>query len=271
MGDLITVLLVSPITNALIFFNNLFGNLGVAIIALTVAIRVLLTPLTLPSLKMTKKMAELAPELKKLKKRHGEDKQALAKAQMDFYREKGVNPASGCLPQIVQIIILIALFNVFSTVLRPDGDLTSKINSLLYPPLKLSSDFVLNTRFLWIDVTTPDIIPVSGLPLGLKGVPGILLVGATLVQLLSSKLLYPTVVKSEKIAKKTPEASDDIMASTQKSMMYTFPLMTLVIGYSFPSGLVLYWLVFSVFQTVQQLVVNKPGTLKLLLKKVVNF
>ena len=100
-----------PLVNALIFFYQVLGqNLGLAIIGLTAVIRGALNPLTAPSIKSAQKLKELQPELAKLKEKYGQDRQAFAQAQLKFYQKEGVNPAAGCLPQIVQIVILIALF-----------------------------------------------------------------------------------------------------------------------------------------------------------------
>lgn len=257
MSNLWHIILFQPLVNALIFFYQiLFHNFGLAVIVLTLLIRGLLVPLTLPSMKAAKKMKELAPELGRLKKKHTKDKQAFAKAQMELYRKKGVNPAAGCLPQIIQLIVLIALYQAFIQVLRTDGEVISKLNQVLYSPLKLSPDTQINTQFLWLDLNKPDLLRISGFPIAL---PGIFLLAAALVQFLSSKLMAPSVEAASEQAKKSPEKADDMATMMQTQMLYLFPLMTILIGYSFPSGLVLYWLVFSVFTAVQQLLIDKTG------------
>jgi YidC/Oxa1 family membrane protein insertase len=260
MAQLWHTLLYQPLVNALIFFYQLlFSNLGLAIIALTAVIRGLLVPLTLPSMKAAKKMRELAPEIEKLKKRHGKDKQAFARAQMDLYKERGANPAAGCLPQIIQLIILIALFQAFRQVLSTDGETIKRLNELLYPPLRLAADTVINARFFYLDLTKPDIFPLPEGFLGgiLPGIPGLFLLGAAAIQFLSSKLMMPQAKKAQEVAKKTPEAADDMATAMQTQMIYLFPLMTILIGFSFPSGLVLYWLVFSAFTAAQQYLINQ--------------
>lgn len=254
------LLLYQPLVNALIFFYQLlFSNLGLAIIALTVLIRALLIPLTAPSMKAAKKMRELAPDIERLKKKHGKDKQAFTKAQMDLYKQHGANPAAGCLPQIVQLIILIALFQAFRQVLFVNGETISRLNEILYSSLRLSPEEVINSRFFYLDLTKPDIFPLPEGFLGgiLPGIPGFFLLGAAAVQFLSSKLMMPQAKKAQEEAKKTPGAADDMATTMQTQMVYLFPLMTIFIGFSFPSGLVLYWLVFSAFTAGQQYLVNK--------------
>jgi YidC/Oxa1 family membrane protein insertase len=246
-----------PLVNALIFCYELLGqNLGLAIIGLTVFIRGVLTPLTLPSLKSAQKLKSLQPELEKLKQKHGKDRQAFAQAQLKFYKENGVNPAAGCLPQIVQIVILIALFQAFNQVLKGDGNIIQDINQVLYPSLKLDPDTVMNTQFTYLNLTQPDVIKIAGINIlnfTIDKLPGIYLILAAATQFLSSKLMMPSAKAKEVKAGETKPKADDMAATMQTQMLYFMPIMTLFIGFRFPSGLVLYWLTFSVFMLIQQL------------------
>jgi len=101
-----------PLFMVLHFFYNYTHNWGVAIILLTVLIRIIFFPLNHKSLKAMKKMADLAPEIKKLQKKYKDDPQKLQQEMMKLYAEHGANPMSGCLPIIVQIPVFIALYNV---------------------------------------------------------------------------------------------------------------------------------------------------------------
>lgn len=229
-----------PLVNTLMFFYQFTGeNLGWAIITLTVAIRLLLTPLTLPSLRSAQKLRELQPELNKLKAKFGGNKQEWAKKQLEFYQQNGVNPAAGCLPQIVQIVILIALFQAFqSTLVAGNG---------------------LNTRWLYLDLTKPDLFTVPSLTIfgfTLNKLPGLFLVASAAVQFISSKMMLPAAAGAKNLAEKTKESTDDMAAAMQQQMLYLMPLMTLFIGFQFASGLVLYWLTFSLVMLVQQLWLN---------------
>jgi len=98
------------------------------------------------------------------------------------------------------------------------------------------------------------VVHLPGIPIPL---PGVLLIGAVITQFLSSKLASPMAKKQEKLAKKTEEKSDDFAAAMQTQMVYLFPLITLFIGFSFPSGLVLYWFIFSLTMLAQQYYLNK--------------
>ncbi len=196
-----------------------------------------------------KKMKEFAPQLEKLKKKHKGDKVKLAQAQADFYKQKGIKPGAGCLPYLLQIVVLIAFFNVFTRALSPDGDPTMRFNELLYAPLKFAEGVTLNTKFLYLDISSPDVFKTDLLPFA---IPGPMLFLAAFVQLLSAKIMAPIQKMNEKVAEKTKGSGDDIQTAMQKSMTYTFPLSTLLIGSRFPSGLALYWLIFSLTQAYQQ-------------------
>ncbi len=260
-------LLYQPLVNCLIFFYQILGqNLGLAIVAMTVFIRSLLIPLTLPSFKSSSKIRELAPELEKLKKKYKNNQKAFAQAQIELYKKAGVNPAAGCLPQIIQIIILIALFQAFNQVVRPNGDVIEKLNAVLYSFLQLPKTEAIKTGFLYLDLTKPDLIKLpfqlNLLILKLDSLPGLFLLASALTQFLSSKKMMPAAEAAKQKAEKTKEKEDDMAAMMQKQMLYMMPLMTILIGFSFPSGLVLYWLTFSLFMLVQQsfLIKNKNQT-----------
>ncbi len=263
LGSVWNTLLYQPIINGLIFLYQVLGqNLGLAIIALTGLIRVILIPFTNSSLRAARKMQDLAPEIAKLKALHKDDKTAFAAAQMELYKKHGANPAAGCLPQIIQLIVLIALYQAFNQTLTTNGQTISHLNNLLYQPLKLAADTHLNTNFLYLNLAKPDIfhftLPNSNVNLP---IPGLFLILAIVVQFLSSKMMMPAVKAEEKLAKKEKNETEDIMASTQEQMLYLFPLMTLLIGFNFPSGLVLYWFLFSFLSAVQQYFVSGWGGL----------
>jgi len=262
-------LLYQPLVNGLILFYKIFfNNLGLAIIALTLVIRLLLIPLTTPSLKAAQKMKELAPQLEKLKRKYKNDKQAFARAQLELFRQHGANPAAGCLPQIIQLIVLIALFQAFQQVLRANGQETiTRLNEVLYPFLRLSQGTVINLKFLYLDLSKPDLVRLPFSVFRLPALPGVFLFLAALTQFLTSKMMSPAVSAARQQAEKTPKKEDDMATMMQQQMLYMFPLMTLLIGFTFPSGLVLYWLVFSLFQMGQQYKTGGLGGLEPWIKK----
>lgn len=257
--------LIQPLANGLILFYKLLGsNMGIAIIAFGLFLRIVLNPLTKPYMESMKKMKEFAPQLEKLKRKYKGDKVKLAQAQSEFYRQKGIKPGAGCLPYLLQIAVLIAFFNVFTRTLTPNGDILNSFNKLLYEPLKFAAQETVNTRFLYLDVTRPDVLNLSFLPFP---IPGPILLLAALVQLISAKIMAPYVEVEEKVAKKTKEVADDVQVAMQQSMVYTFPLFTIIFGMRFASGLALYWLLFSLYQAIQQYKSHGWGGLTPLIKK----
>ena len=156
-------------------------------------------------------------------------------------KKHGINPAAGCLPQILQFAILISLFQVFNQVIKPGDGVIEKINQSLYPFVKLAENTTFNMQFLYLNLSQPDLIKIPGF----FNLPGVFVILATVFQFLSSRLMMPVVKKEEKEAKATESKSDDMAVSMQKQMLYLFPAMTLIFGYTMPSGVILYWFVFS--------------------------
>lgn len=253
--NIFQIALIQPLTNGLmLFYNLLWQNMGLAIIGFSLFLRVVTNPLTKPYMASMKKIKEVEPLIKKLKLKYKNDQKGLMSAQTELYKQKGINPSAGCLPYILNIAIMIALFNVFTQVLSVKDDSMSKLNNMLYTPLKMSETAKLNTNFLYLDVKVPDTINKF---VGLEDkkpfpIPGPMIILAGLLQFLSAKMMAPIVKKEEKIANETKGQADDMAVAMQSSMIYTFPLMTIFFGVSFPSGLALYWLLFSVFQMHQQ-------------------
>jgi len=218
-----------------VLFDRGTGNFGITILLFTAATRLLLYPLSVPSLKAAKKMQELKPHMDKLKERHGNDKKALAAAQMDLYKQHGVNPAAGCLPQILQIFILISLYQVFMK--AAGGNLNGH---------------TFNMTFFWMDLAKPDQYYV------LPALAGI-------TQLALSLMMMPKGSPQGQNAPAVKEASGksgDMGAEMQKQMAIMFPLMTVFISLKFPSGLSLYWVATTVFSIVQQYKIAGLGGLE---------
>ena len=239
--------IVNPINQLLIFLYGLTGqNFGLAIILLTLIIRAVLVPFTIPSLKSAKKLQDLKLLLDRLKEKH-KDKKKLQLAQLDLYKQHGINPASGCLPQIAQLLVLIALYQVFMNFIN-NGQLNGTS---------------LNLDFLWLNLGKPD--PYYVLP-----------VLAGLSQLVFSLMMMSGLeghlkVPKKKDEKKKEENSLEMAQSMSQQMLYIMPAMTTIISLTFPSGLALYWVVTTVFSLVQQYIVSGPGGLKPALAKVIRF
>lgn len=235
-----------PLLNLLIaFYHIFFDNLGLAIIAITVVIKVATYPLTKPSIIAAQKQRELQPQIEKLKLKY-KNKQEFAQKQMELFKQNGINPVAGCLPQIIQFIVIIALYRAFTDILSANGVAISELNRFLYniDYLKFAEDAVLNTNFLYLNLAKADqfyIVPVL----------------SAASQFWLSKYMMNSTKKLEKVVKDTPDKKDDFMYNMQEQMMYMMPIMTLVIGISLPSGLVLYWFVSTLLAVFQYMILNK--------------
>ena len=252
---------IAPFVNALFGFYYLTHNLGWAIVIVTILIRLVLLPLVLPSLRSAAKMRELQPKLNKLKEKFSGDKNGLAKAQMELYKVEGINPLSGCLPQILQIAILIIFFSAFNmvTMFSEGKGSLDQINNQLVQNFKIDENFKFDTSFMGSNlVQVPSkMFKESGMS-PLMVLPIILLVGSGILQYFSAKMMMPAPQVDESVVKKeTKDKEDDMMAMMRTQSMYVMPLMTIFLGWNFSLGLLLYWFVNSVTMIGQQLAISK--------------
>ncbi|HOR01982.1 MAG TPA: YidC/Oxa1 family membrane protein insertase [Candidatus Woesebacteria bacterium] len=254
-------LFIAPFVNALFGFYYWWGNFGWSIVAVTVMIKLILLPLILPSLKSAKKIRGLQPKLNSLKEKYGNDKQALAKAQMDLYKQEGINPMSGCLPQILQIVVLLLFFSAFNMVVnfaQGKGSL-EEINNQLIQPFKVGEEFKFDLGFLGGNLAeTPAKIFKDGI--GIKAVlPIVLLFGSGFLQYLGARVMMPNPKVAEDVAKETEDKEDDMMAAMRTQSLYMMPAMTIFLGWNFSMGILLYWFTNSAMMVIQQLLVARSG------------
>jgi len=242
LGTIWQTALVTPLINLLMVLYQQVGNLGISIVLMTLIIRAIMLPVMLPSMKNMKKQRALKPQLDKLKKKFKYDKKKLAEKQMELFKEHGINPASGCLTQIVTILILFALYGVIRKVTVLEN--VSEINDLLYFTfLKFKEGVAINTKFLYLDLAKPDPYFIFAILSG-----GL--------QFLASKMTMAFAKIGEKAAKETPEKTDDIAYNMQQQMLYTMPIMNVIVGVTLPSGIVLYMVTATLFSIVQNIILN---------------
>ncbi len=225
-------------TAILTYLTQLTGNLGLAIIVLTTAIRLVLTPISLLGLRMAKKMQLAQPELEKLQTKYKKDPKKLQQAQMELYKKHSINPVAGCLPQIVQIGVLIVLYQSFIQFFNQPATDSLKV------------------MFFGVNMTEPS--PWYVWPL---------LAGATQLLLSLMSLAKPVKNNDKKVVKKskepatTPSFTNSLTSSLQTQMVFVFPIITFVISLNFPSGLVLYWVISTLISMAQQYYVGGWGKL----------
>lgn len=241
-----------PIIQTIFFdpFLNLFmllikfsgGNVGLAIIGLTILFRIIVFPLNWKSLHSQRKMQHLKPQLDTLKAKHGDDKAAYAQAQMDLYKEHGISPVGGCLPMLLQLPFLFGVYAVMRYVVELK-DVADLNNRLYFDWLHIASLSDLHLHFLWMDLSKPD--PYFILP-----------VLAGLTQFILSRMMLPPK-QPKKTETKKAASLEDSMASAQRQMVYFFPIMTFLVTLRFPAGLGLYWTVGNLFSILQQFLINR--------------
>jgi YidC/Oxa1 family membrane protein insertase len=220
-----------------------FHDFGLAIIVVTLIIKFALVPLSKKQIESQKKMQELQPKIKEVQNKHKNDKEKQSKALMELYKEHKTNPFSGCLPMVVQLVFLIAIYRVFFNIseagLNIDG---AGLYSFVQNPGQI------NRMFIGI----LDLTSVVNLgQLTLASIPHLVLVVlAAGSQYIQTKML---------MAKQTPSKAgeNDFAQTMSKQMLYLGPLLTLFIGIKFPAGLALYWLISTGFMVVQQYYIQK--------------
>ncbi len=240
------LVIVHPLINALVLlYDVFFHDFGIAIVLLTVFIRLALYPLFLTQLRSQRAQQELAPALAELKKKYKDDRQRFAEEQMKLYRERGFNPASGCLPLVVQMPILFGLYSALSQVgcglgqnvgQACPGLSREELGTILYPFVgnPIEPGAMLRTLSVFL--------PWSGDGLAHKDPFFILPVVAAVVTLVSSLMTMPT----------KQAQTDDAMQRSMQSMIWTTPAITLLFGLQLPAGLALYWIVSTLFSVLQQ-------------------
>ena len=231
MSFLYNELLFRPLFNLLIFIYNTVpgGDFGVAIILLTIAIRLIFTPLSIKALVSQKELSRLQPKIKELQDKHKNDKQALGQATMALYKENKVNPFSGCLPLLIQLPVLIALYSALNSGLKPES--LSALYSFISHPVAIKQ-----TAFGLIDLTQKS---------------AILAVLAGTLQFIQSK---------KSVSFQSPASSNEAPSAAfqmSKQMLYFFPVMVIIIAWNLPAGLTIYWVAATVFSIFEQLYINR--------------
>ncbi|MCW8835684.1 MAG: membrane protein insertase YidC, partial [Rhodospirillales bacterium] len=216
--------LTKPIFYMILFFSHYFGNFGVAILLLTVLIKLILFPLANKSYKAMSRMKKLQPEMKKLQERFGDDKTRMNQELMALYKKEKVNPVSGCLPILVQIPVFFALYKVLFVNIE-----------MRHAPF-----------FGWIqDLSAPDPTTVFNL-LGLIpwDPPSFLMIG------IWPLIMGVTMWLQQKL---NPQPADPVQA---KVMMFLPVLFTFLLA-TFPAGLVIYWAWNNTLSILQQWVIMR--------------
>ena len=241
----------------------LTGNVVVAIVLMTLLIRLLTLRLSARQIVSQKRMQILSPELKEmtkeLQRRYKGDRQAVYAATQAFYKERGVSPTAGCLPSLLQMGLLFPMYWVIrdgltsfdpSPMLKPFG-----VN--LVPSLSCSNLVggvidkatpCINTVVAGVNMGQPQVLfnlSIVGFTLGVSAMA----LASAFLQFVQSRMLMP------------PAVENDPSASSQRSMMVLFPFISILYGGFLPAGLFVYWITTSAFSIVQQFMIVGWGSM----------
>ncbi len=239
MFELFRILISQPLYNAIVWFYDVVpgADFGIAIILTTILLKLLMFPLSQKQIESQKKMQEIQPKLKAIQREH-KDKEAQAKAMMELYRNEKTNPFAGCLPLIVQIVFLIAIYHVIIRISQ--------------------ANFAIDGAELYAFVPNPGVVNHFFLQLVNLAEPNYILAAlAALGQFFQTRMILRSQPKREAPADDQP----DMAAIMNKQMLYIGPAVTLFIGITFPAALSLYWLTSTLFMLGQQyILLRKKAT-----------
>lgn len=228
---------------ALGFTVNIINDYAIAVIVFTIILKVVLLPISINQTKSTVKMNKVSPIVAKINEKYKHDKQKAQQKTMELYQKAKINPLAGCLPMILNMVILIGFFRVM---LYPEVYIYSGGQSIIY-----SHPGLLEGSFLWIkNLSQPDLlanIPLFSniIPESMQGtIPGIMPIMTAAVTLFS----FNTMATPQQ-----PGQNNAMMTS----MKFVMPLMFLFLGAKYPAALMVYWTVSSIFQMIQQPIIKK--------------
>ena len=286
-----------PLFNLLIFLYNLpLVDFALAIVIFTILIRTVLAPLFVRQIRSSKEMQRMQPLVREMQRKHKGNRQKISEETMALYKEHGVNPAAGCLPVLLQLPILFALYQALIRAsgivsgftvnddnraafegLQEAGAISAiegranefrvavdgvpcdlpefsqlpqflPLNCQLIDPLVLN-DYIDTTSAWLFNLDLARIDHVFAVPLFGGFVLSGLAIVAAILQFVQVRMTTP------------PANPDDPTSSVTSTMTWTFPLLTIVWGGIFPSGLILYWIVYTAYLVVQQYLIMGWGNL----------
>jgi YidC/Oxa1 family membrane protein insertase len=227
-------ILLNPMVNFLVLMSKYFlGSFGIAIIVLTVIIRVLMFPLTMKQMQSSRAMQALQPKMKELQKKYAKDQQKLNQEVMKLYKEEGANPLGCAFPMLIQFPIWIALYQSVIQALAYTPENLLGLSKQLYSSDIIRSALPLNHHFLWLDLTQGDIL--------------IAFLTLATMWLLQKMSMQPS--------------ADQQQQSMNRIMLWVMPLMFGFFSLTLPSGLSLYWVASNIISIVMQYRVTGWGTL----------
>ena len=271
------------------FLYNIFNNYGIAIIVFSVILRIILIPVTIFQQKSMKKSAELQEKMKEIQRKYKNNPEKLNQETMDLYKREKLNPFSGCLSSILQIIIILSVFwlvskpltymkkvdtniiNNYVTEIKEAGSSTSAYQEIDVIKQKGQQDenVNINLDFFGIDLS---MVPTANMKdLKVYIIPVLYVLTSFLSMKLTNKQAKTKKKETLAIAEKSQDSKENIekeekdpaeeaaesMELMSNSMNYMFPIMAISISFVTPLGLALYWLVSNVLIIIERVVIDK--------------
>ncbi len=224
------------------FFYDIIPNFGIAVILLTILIGLVLFPLTLKQTRSMKAMQEIQPELRRLQKELKHDRQAQQQAMMELYKERGVNPAAGCLPLILQMPVWFALFSVLRSFASTDVETAVRYvtsGSALEPAVRNAVSGAGTLDFLWMDMRTSPSAALADHGF-LHALP--YLITIVVVMITAYWQQRQTMARTQQGGQPQPG----------QTVMKIFPFFFGFISFNLPAGLVVYFAASQLFRIGQQ-------------------
>ncbi len=237
-------IIIQPFTNVLLLINSLFHNFGVSIILFTILVRLITHPLTVRQFKATKALQDLQedPNYQKMQEKYKDDRERLAQEQMKLYQERGINPLGSCLPTLIQLPIILGLYQSVTRAMAASPLELFNLQQIIYPNwINAAKLHPLENQFLWMDLGQPERLNLFGLSIPLLA---ILVVVTTYVQ---SKLIQP------------PAQPDNQAAMMTNSMNIYMPILMGFMAYSLASGLAIYFLTSNIFGIAQYAILGRAN------------
>lgn len=221
-GDLFHTVLFQPIFNLLVFTYNALPipSLGLAIIVITLIIKFVLFPLSKKAYESQIKLKQIQPKIKEIQDKYEDDQEKMSQEMMSLYRDEGVNPLGGCLPILVQLPILFALFRVFQS------DFSEEIPGVLYS--FVSDPGSIHHIFFGVNLFETSLI---------------LALGVGLLQFVQTRMMSSSASSG---------GGSGIASKITGQMSFVMPVITFIIALQLPAALPIYWLVNILFTIGQQ-------------------
>ena len=243
--------IITPMVNALLVIYNYIGSFGIAIILFTILIRLVTHPLMVKQIKSAQAMQSLTQDkrYKDMQEKYKGQKEKLAQAQMELYKEMGVSPFASCLPTLIQLPIIIGLYQSLTRAMASTPAEMLYLKQHIYAGfLNVSTLIPLDNHFLWMDLAKPERLILPGIAFGIP----VMAVIVVITSYMQTKLTMPPA---------DPTNQNAMMTNMMNIYM---PLLMGYLAYTLSSGLALYFVVSNIIGILQYAMLGKVNWKNLL-------